>query len=180
MAFDQKDLQLIHFVQSLVVFTTSEKAQELSLGDRQNLLKNIRDNYAPIVKNGTWAELAKIIDDFKFVITDSVKNNEVTILDEHLPKEDEPNNPPEPEPEPVEEITSPSEPSEEIDDDEDYDDNDEELDSDELDDTSDSLEESEPEPEEKSTKSKVFGKPPKPKRLNIDTSKLKGLMKPKG
>jgi hypothetical protein len=177
MAFDQRD----KFIQSIVVFTTSEQAQAMSLGDRQTLLLAIRDKYAPDISNEEWAEIAKGINDFKFVITDTVLHGEVPDIESQLPHNEEIANIPEPD----------NETTDEIDEDEITDANDERYNEPEESDEeiidkeegeADDLEEPELPAEEPVKEPETYGrviKPDKSPKPKIDTSRLKGLLKPK-
>lgn len=189
MAFDQRD----KFIQAIVVFTTSEQAQAMSLGDRQNLLLEIRDKYAPDISNEEWGEIAKGINDFKFVITDSVKNGEVPTIDSQLPVEEiggaeevqkPESNVPEPEDNSTDEINDDNEIESEEDisdpNDERYNEDEEIIDKEEGE--ADNLEEPELPVEEPVKEPETYGRVVKKdnsQKPKIDTSRLRGLMKPK-
>lgn len=86
MAYGQRDKLL----QTIAVFTTSEKIKELPMAERQELLADIRDLYCPDISNDEWGEISKGINNFKFVITDSIKYGKVPNIPQELPKSDEP------------------------------------------------------------------------------------------
>jgi len=73
------------FIQAIVTFTISEQAKEIPAPERQELLLKIRDKYAPDISNGDWGEIAKGVNNFKFVITDTVKYGEVPHIEDQLP-----------------------------------------------------------------------------------------------
>jgi len=74
------------FLQAVVTFTISEQAKEMPAPERQDLLVRIRDKYAPDITNDEWSEIAKGINNFKFIISDSVKYGEVPSIIDQLPE----------------------------------------------------------------------------------------------
>lgn len=137
-------------MQAIVVFTTSDKAKEMPLGERQQILVDIRKIYAPDISNEEWTELANGVNDFKFVITDSVKYGQVPVIDKALPpKQEEPD-----------------------------------LQDQDEDGVTEEPDYSEPEKVEKPEEPKPekygrFFKPKDKKQNKINTSTLRGLLKPK-
>lgn len=185
------------FLQAVVTFTTSDQAKELPATERQELLIKIRDKYAPDISNAEWGEIAKGINDFKFVITDTVKYGEVPNIESQLPeKEPEVNYQKTQNETPhldeslkenaEEEVNEDNKiDAEELDDSEEFveDDNSDAEDEEGATKDDDYTEDEKPrEPEPPKPEAKVFGKFTKPKEIKpnkVSTSKLRGLLKPK-
>jgi len=188
------------FLQAVVTFTISDQAKEMPPPERQAILIKIRDRYAPDISNAEWGDIANGINNFKFVITDSVKYGEVPTIIDQLPETevdyqktqadsphlDEsmkkdvvvPENENQPETEDPNYENSVD--VQELDDSEDNSDlEDKEGESKEDDYTED---EKPREPEPVPEPAKVFGKftkPKEPTHKKVSTSKLRGLLKPK-
>jgi hypothetical protein len=172
MAYGQRD----KFIQAVVTFTTSDQAKEMSPIELQGILAKIRDKYSPEVTNDDWGEIAQGVNDFKFVIVDSVKYKEVPNIENQLP-DFEATSEPEPEPAPEQEST-PDITAEQIEKTpEVY--NESEQDGETLeDDFEEEQREKEPEPQ-KPEKFGRFIKPKENKPIKVNTTRLKGLLKPK-
>jgi cobalamin biosynthesis protein CobT len=181
MAYGQRD----KFLQAVVTFTISEQAKEMSAPDRQELLMKIRDKYTPDVSNAEWGEIAKGINDFKFIISDSVKYGEVPNIENQLPdkinyqetQSETPHLDKSMEHNKDEDIVD------DVNEDDDSEDNSDLEDVEGVSDEDDFSEDEKPiEPEPKSEPPKVFGKFTKPKEVvqkKVSTQKLRGLLKPK-
>lgn len=171
MAYGQRD----KFIQAVVTFTTSDQAKEMSPIELQTLLAKIRDRYAPEVSNEDWGEIAQGVNDFKFVITDSVKYKEVPNIENQLPDfiETESEEPESPTEEP-QEITA-----EQIDETPEVYNEPNQEDGETLE---DDFEEEKREPTPEPQKPEKFGrfiKPKETKPIKVNTTRLKGLLKPK-
>lgn len=171
MAYGQRD----KFLQAVVTFTTSDQAKEMSPIELQTLLAKIRDRYAPEVTNEDWGEIAQGVNDFKFVITDSVKYNEVPNIENQLPGFIEEPEEPESETAEPQEITAEQiEETPEVYNEPGQEDSGETIE----DDFEEEKREKEPEPQ----KPEKFGRYIKPKEnkpIKVNTTRLKGLLKPK-
>jgi len=152
MAYGQRDM----FLQAIVVFTTSDKAKEMPLAERQEILLEIRNKYSPSITNEEWSEIAEGVNNFKYVITEAVKYGEIPTIEKLMPKKEK-------------EMT----PKIETDEDDDVDD----------DGVTEETDYSEPEPiPPKEPDPKVetqgrFYKKQQPKTHKINTSILRGLLK---
>jgi hypothetical protein len=158
----------------------------------QGLLAKIRDRYAPEVSNEDWGEIAQGVNDFKFVIVDSVKYKEVPNIEDQLPGSE------------VQIPTTVKEP--EIIEDEigekdvevgAYNDDDKDITAEQIEKTpeiyneqnqddgetkEDDYEEEQREKEPEPSKPEKFGrfiKPKENKPIKVNTTRLKGLLKPK-